>query len=111
MRNKYPEIPNSDDANDAYLKIMDWFTKQMRFAVQKNKEDLHRASTARIMQDITYSGRNKIVCVFTLPYYFTDIDKMYVPSIKYGKLPKTTIHALKHMHQKLQDRRIELANM
>jgi hypothetical protein len=91
-------IESSEQAEKDYIKLMEWVTKQTRFMVRKKSQ-----YTARIEQNIGFTGKNKIVCIFTLPHYTKSDEDMFDEQVIYGKLPIDTEKKLRRLQFKSYD--------
>lgn len=81
-------IESIETAERDYRDMMHWITNRLKFLAY---HDL----TARVKQSIKYKGRNKIICIFSLPHYkSSDSSMKHEPEVHYGELPEDTIDAL-----------------
>ena len=77
-------IPNSDVTEKNYLKLMEWVSEQARFILQNN---VLKPEIGRISQDVGFSGKNKIDCIFSFPNIDSKTNKLK-PVVHYGKISK-----------------------
>ena len=91
-RNEFEnEMPSSDYAEKNYRKHLDWLTKALkRIAYDENILKNDASKNIRIIDDITYSGVNKIIGILEFPRYQSDFGYIRydkgVPSSVYQKI-------------------------
>lgn len=87
-------LPSSDveKAENAWIEMMDIISKKARFTVRDKQDYSGSFKTARLTEPVGYSGRNRIVCVFSIPHYREHSrENSYDIHVHYGSLPDDAV--------------------
>lgn len=94
-------IKNKSEVENNYMKSLDkvisLFKQNSYDIVGFENEKNNTMETLRIIEPITYSGANKIICIFELTNYFNkqDNEEPYKIKIYYGNIPNNILKSFK----------------
>jgi len=77
------------DVEMRFKKVQDDLTKYYRQLAKKTRDDMEFNATFRILEPVTYSGRNRIICIIRM--VITDNEFYRTLEVVYGAVPRKFI--------------------